>query len=158
MLNYGAYSQINFDKNPTDLANVGLSEEEKTLGDVTIDIVDPVTDGLPEGTTYEGSTLSLKSETTLSLYFKSNLDLEFSCDGYTVETATSGEYQIARIRGIKAKNIGDIFTLNVSGTTVQYSPLNYCAKVLADNTSDEKLTNTVKALYLYYKATEEYFK
>ena len=165
MLNYGAYSQINFDKNPTDLANANLTEDEKTLGDVSIDIADPITDNLPEGTTFEGATLSLKSETTLSLYFKSNTDLEFSCNGYTVEKATSGDYQIARIRGIKAKNIGDVFSLNVNGTTVTYSPLNYCKNVLTPSSAtadeaqpqDEKLVNVVKALYLYWQAANSYF-
>ena len=113
---------------------------------------------MPDGVTFEGSTLSLKSETTLSLYFTGSEKLTFSCDGYNVETVESGNYQIARIRGIMAADIGSSITLNVGGGTATYSPLNYCAKALADNTSDEKLTNTVKALYLYYKATEEYFK
>ena len=165
MLNYGAYSQINFDMNSGTLANADLADEEKVLGDVSINIADPITDNLPDGTTFEGATLSLKSETTLSLYFKSDVDLEFSCDGYTVETATSGEYQIARIRGIKAKNIGDIFTLNVSGTTVQYSPLNYCKIVLTPSTAtadeaqqqDENLVNVVKARVLYWHAANSYF-
>ena len=165
MLNYGAYSQLNFDKNPTDLANTGLTEKERTLGDVSIDIADPITDNLPEGTTFEGATLSLKSETTLSLYFKSNTDLEFSCNGYTVEKATSGGYQIARIRGIKAKHIGDVFRLNVNGTTVTYSPLNYCKNILTPSAAtadeaqsqDEKLVNVVKALYLYWQAADSYF-
>ncbi len=165
MLNYGAYSQLNFDKNPTDLANTGLTEKERTLGDVSIDIADPITDNLPEGTTFEGATLSLKSETTLSLYFKSNTDLEFSCNGYTVEKATSGDYQIARIRGIKAKHIGDVFSLNVNGTTVTYSPLNYCKNILTPSaatadeaqTQDEKLVSVVKALCLYWQAANSYF-
>lgn len=83
--------------------------------------------------------------------------LTFSCDGYNVETATSGSYQIARIRGIKAKHISDVFTLNVNGKAVKYSPLNYCKNVLADNTQDENLKNVVKALYLYWKAADSYF-
>ena len=157
MLNYGAYSQIYFEKNPTALANADLTDEGKLLGDVTIDIDDPITDNLPEGTTYEGATLSLKSETSLSLYFKSSTDLEFSCDGYTVEKATSGEYQIARIRGIKAKKIGDIYTLSVNGTNVKYSPLNYCKNALDGGTDDENLKNVVKALYHYWQAAADYF-
>ena len=157
MLNYGANSQIYFDKNTGTLANAGLTNEEKALGDVEITIADPVIGDLPEGTTFEGATLSLKSETTLSLYFKSSDDLTFSCGDYTVETETKGDYQIARIRGIKAKDIGNIFTLNVSGGTVSYSTLNYCKYVLADNTQDENLQNAVKALYLYWQAAAAYF-
>lgn len=165
MLNYGAYSQLNFDKNPGALANSGLTDAEKELGDISIDIADPVINNLPEGTTFEGASLSLKSETTLSLFFKSSETLTFSCDGYNVETVQSGGYQVARIRGIKAKHIGDILTLHVNCGTVQYSPLNYCKNVLnsSDSTPDEaqaqdgKLVNVVKALYLYWQAADSYF-
>ncbi|MBQ2212144.1 MAG: hypothetical protein II410_04560, partial [Ruminococcus sp.] len=132
MLNYGAYAQIYFDKNPGTLANEIMDETEKELGDVTITAPETAFD-LPAGVTFEGATLSLKSETTLSIYFKSNTTLTFSCGDYTVETAASGGYQIARIRGIKAKHIGDTFNLTVNGGTVTYSPLNYCKNVLPDS-------------------------
>ena len=147
MLRYGAYAKEYFDQTDT------LDH----LGNVTIDIAEPVIENLPDGTTFAGATLSLKSETTLSLYFKSSSKLSFSCDGYTVETVKNGDYQVARIRGIKAAHIGDMFTLNVSGTTVKYSPLNYCKKVLTDDATDSKLKNAIKAFYLYYNAADEYF-
>lgn len=158
MLNYGAYSQVYFDKNPSALANADLEEREKILDNVTIDIADPVIGELPDGTTFEGATLSLKSETTLSLYFKSGEKLAFSCDGYTVEKATSADYQIARIRGIKAKHIGDILTLKINGSeAISYSPLNYCKNMLDGGTTNEKLINVVKALYFYRQAADAYF-
>ena len=87
MLNYGAYAQLYFDKNTGTLANAGLSTVEKELGNVEINIDDPDINP-PDGVTFEGATLSLKSETTLSLYFTSSYDLTFSCGNYTVETAT----------------------------------------------------------------------
>ena len=128
------------------------------LGDVAINISDPVFNSLPDGTTFEGATLSLKSETTLSLYFKSSDTLEFACDGYDVEKATSGDYQIARIRGIKAKHIGDTFTLKVNGiNAVTYSPLNYCKNLIEDDTQNANLKNVAKALYLYWQAANSYF-
>ena len=158
MLNYGAYSQVYFDKNPSALANADLEEREKILDNVTIDIADPVIGELPDGTTFVGASLSLKSETTLSLYFKSGEKLAFSCDGYTVEKATSADYQIARIRGIKAKHIGDILTLKINGSeAISYSPLNYCKNMLDGGTTNEKLINVVKALYFYRQAADAYF-
>ena len=158
MLNYGAYSQVHFDKNSENLANAGLTEEEKALGDVSIDVADYDVSNLPESTTFEGATLSLKTETTLSLYFKSSSTLSFSCGDYKVETVKSNGDQIARIRGIKAKNIGNTFSLNVNGATVTYSPLNYCEEMIADDTQDEKLKNALKALYLYWQAADRYFE
>ena len=155
MLQYGAYAKEYFDE--TDTLN--------DLENVSIDINDPVIGTFPEGTTFEGATLSLKSETTLSIYFTSNTTLTFSCADYNVETVTSGGYQIARIRGIMAKQIGSIITLTVNGVKVEYSPLNYCKNVLAEPapTSDEeqaehrRLVNAVKALYAYWLAANSYF-
>ena len=157
MLNYGAYSQIHFDKTSTGLANEGFTDQEKALDDVEIDIADAIINNLPGDTTYEGATLSLKSETSLSLYFKSSSTLSFSCGRYTVEYVKNGDYQVARIRGIKAKDIGDVFTLNVSGVTVKYSPLNYCKNKLGDDTAADNLKDALKALYWYYKAADAYF-
>ena len=167
MLNYGAYSQAYFDKNPDKPANAGLTDEQKALGEISIDVADPVVKDLPEGTTFEGSTLSLKSVTTLSLYFKSSETLKFDCGGYTVETVQSGGYQVARIRGIEARFIGEAVTLKAGDSgSVTYSPLNYCKNVLTLSTSTEdeakneqtqKLQNAVKALYLYWQAACDYF-
>ncbi len=50
-----------------------------------------------------------------------------------------------------------MFTLNVSGATVSYSPLNYCKEMIADDTQDEKLKNALKAFYLYYAEADRYF-
>ena len=158
LLNYGANTQIYFDKNPEKLANVGLTDEEKALGEVSITVADYDVSGLPEGVRFGGATLSLKSETTLSLYFKSDDDLEFSCGDYFVQDVPNGEYQVARIRGIKATDIGDVFTLNVSGATVKYSPLNYIKNALDGGTDDVKLQNAVKALYLYWDAANMHFE
>ena len=158
LLNYGAYTQIYFDKNPGKLANVGLTEEEKALGEVTVNVSDYDVSGLPAGVTLGGATLSLKSETTLSLYFKSDSTLTFSCDGYKVETVKNGEYQVARIRGIKSAHIGDMLTLKVNGIkAVTYSPLNYIKEALNGGTDDVNLQNAVKALYLYWDAAQAYF-
>ncbi|MBU5462258.1 InlB B-repeat-containing protein [Lachnoclostridium sp. MSJ-17] len=161
MLNYGARAQIYFDKNPADLANASLSEEEKALGEVTVTAPESAI-GLPDGVSFEGATLSLKSETTLSLYFESAKALTFECEEKNVETVTSGKYQIARIRGIKAKELKKTFTLTVKDGeeiigTITYSPMTYCSNVLSDGTQSEALQNVCKALYLYAKAADSYF-
>ena len=101
----------------------------------------------------------------LSRLIDNKISIEFSCNGYNVENAASGGYQIARIRGIKANQIGSIITLTVNGVKVEYSPLNYCKNVLAEPapTSDEeqaehrRLVNAVKALYAYWLAADDYF-
>ena len=106
-----------------------------------------------------GATLSLKSETTLSLYFNSATEPTLTCEneGYTCETKQTGanEYVI-RIRGIAAYDLDKVFTVDVNGhPAVDYSPMTYCCK--SQNSSDAKLANTVKALYLYMLAAKDYF-
>ena len=111
--------------------------------------------------TFAGATLSLKSEITLSLYFESDVELKFGCDNdMTVEYAKVGDrYQVARIRGISAKDLGESFELKITCGTeegmVSYSVMNYCSKVLEGNYSDD-LKNVVKSIYLYYTAAKQY--
>ncbi len=158
MLQYGDYAKEYFDKSDT-LDN---------LDDVTIDSkFAEFANTLPENL-YDGTTLSLKSQTSLSLYFTSGDDLTFSCvdkngKERTVETVRNVNTQIARIRNIAAKEFQDNFTVNVKKGetllgTITYSPMNYCYKVLDGGTQDRRLVNVIKALYQYSQEANEYFK
>ena len=109
---------------------------------------------------FDGATLSLKSQTTLSLYFKSDDPITLSIDGKTegvdYELKSAGNEYVIRIRNIAIKDLNKNITVKVNGQdAVTYSPLTYCYK--AQNSSDTKLANTVKALYLYWQAADEYF-
>lgn len=165
MLNYGASAQTYFGISGT-LANEGLSDAEKTVNVEATDLegfsyASYASSGtvIETGVTFEGSTLSLKSQTTLSLYFTSiPTDTEFHCDGYTVETVNSGSYVIARIRGINAKDIGKSFTVTFGNNNkVTYNPFTYCYNVLNDDTNVTALQNVCKALYLYAEEASKYF-
>ena len=157
MLNYGANAQEFFNVNTDRPANAGLSEEEKTLGEVMIEKT--YSSDLPESIGFEGATLSLKSATTLSLYFIAEETLEFSCEGWMVEKQRNGDYQIARIRNIGASEVQDDFTLTVKAGdrmySITYSPLNYIRNAV--NSSDAELCNVAKALYFYSAAAMDYF-
>ena len=153
MLNYGAASQRYF-KEGTAIGEV------QDMTDVTVPNTfkfDETNIALPEGVTFEGATLSLKSETTLSLYFKGlPADTKFICDGKTVETAKNGEYVVARIRGIKASELENDFTVTFKGVSMTYNAMAYCYNVLNGDTHDEDLQNVCKALYLYAQAAINY--
>ena len=159
MLNYGAASQTYFGIEGT-AANASLTDEEKALGEVSIPDTfkfDEANADLPEGVTFEGATLSLKSETTLSLYFKGlPEDTEFTCDGRTVETAKNGEYVVARIRGINASELENDFTVTFADGSVTYNVMTYFYNVLNDDTVDDNLKNVCRALYNYAQAAINY--
>ena len=165
MLNYGAYSQRYFGINTGNLANVGHAYSSERLSDITAETInkpyDPSKTDLPEGVTFESVTLSLKAETTLSLYFRSDEKLTFSCTGRTVDYETDGKgLQVARIRDIPPAELGWDFILTVTTAggasgTVGYSPMTYCYNALNRNKSAE-LQNVCKALYLYSVEAAKY--
>ena len=157
MLRYGAYAKEYFDKTNTlpDLGDVNIDSKFATY-------TSTVSDDL-----FDGATLSLKSQTTLSLYFTDTDELTFTCvdkdgDERILETVRNGGTQIARIRNIAASELKDSFTVTVKkGETVlgaiTYSPMNYCYKALNGSTENENLINAVKALVAYSDAANEYF-
>nr|WP_316618880.1 BspA family leucine-rich repeat surface protein [uncultured Ruminococcus sp.] len=158
MLRYGAYAKEYFDKTNTlpDLGDVNIDSQFDTY-------TSTVSDDL-----FDGATLSLKSQTTLSLYFTDEDELTFTCvdeNGAerTVETVRNGSTQIARIRNIAAKELKNSFTVTVKRGetelgTITYSPMNYCYKALNGGTENKNLINAVKALVAYSDAANEYFK
>ncbi len=155
----------------------GVTSEHESASYINTDAIDGVTkesipaNGVIESledlgdVTFEGATLSLKSKTSLSLYFTSADELSFSCDGMLVEKAESGEYQIARIRGISALDLDKTYTLTVTkgsgdeavSGTIEYSAMDYCYTLL-DKGEDEGMKDVVRALYLFYDAACEYEK
>ncbi len=153
MLNYGAASQRYFKEGTA----VG---EVQDMTDVTVPNTfkfDEVSTALPVGVTFEGATLSLKSETTLSLYFKGlPADTKFICNAKTVETVKNGEYVVARIRGIKASELENDFTVTFKGESMTYNVMAYCYNVLNGGSYDKDLQNVCKALYLYAQAAKTY--
>ena len=170
MLNYGAAAQAYFDRNTENLANAGLSTGDQIINSVTAGMInkpyDSTKTNLPDGVEFKKVTLSLMSETTLSLYFESGAKLSFSCEGMTVDPDTVDNYQVARIRNIAAKNLGDDFTLTVTAGedsgSVTYSPMTYCYNVLDKNADSldleiMKLQVAVMTLYWYWQEAAAYF-
>ena len=122
----------------------------------------PHANNLPDGVIFEGSTLSLRSKTTLSLYFKNTdgtdtvqLTMDGKNEGEHYELEHNGDEHVIRIRNISAPDLGDDFTVKVNGTEFKYNPMTYC--YIAQSSDNPKLVNTVKALYSYWDAAEKYF-
>lgn len=157
MLQYGEYAKAYF-------------SEEDTLPDLDVTIDNSFaeyTSTLPANL-YDGSTLSLKSKTTLSHYFISSEKLTFSCvdkngKTRTIETAEGGDCQVVRIRDIAAAELQDNFTVTVKKGEevlgqITYSPMNYCYMAQNQSQENQGLKKLAKALYLYAEAAKQYFQ
>ena len=167
LLNYSSYAQVFFDKNSDNLASDGLlTDEEKNVSHVTAETVGDraYTENITvEGLSFESSSLSLKSETTLSLLFISDKPVNFECETNTVETEQNGSYWVARIRNIPSGKAQEDYTVTIkiddqNAGTVTYNPMRYCYNVLNGGTNDQNLINVVRAFYLYTQAAKDYFK
>lgn len=159
MLNYGAYSQSYFGTHIDSLANASLDETDKSLGEVTITHSNAAVTNLSAGVTFEGASLSLKSETTLSLFFKntSESDVTFKLGDNTIVPIDNNGYLQIKITGIKAKQLSSDFTVTIGESgSVTYSPMNYCQLVLSGNYTNAH-KDVVKALYKYSQAADNYF-
>lgn len=158
MLNYGSAAQEYFlNESGSDLANFNLNTDYTEVDKVTAETIkkpyDATKTSLPEDVTFEGVTLSLRSETTLSFYFKSDIDLSTVLgDNFPIETTPDG-YQVYRIRGISASELDDDFSFLFGS----YCPLTYCYNVLDRNEGSDALKKVCKALFLYNQAANAYF-
>ena len=181
MLNYGSYAQVYFDPEIDDIddyrvACYGLETDLWMVNEITARTISWALNKktphvvVPDGVTFEGATLSLKSETTLSLYFKNPDNVQFDVtpgvlnpDGTYIETDPSGDYTIVRIRGISAKDLNYVMRIDINCTGqdvdyyVVYKPLYYCQRVLESDTTSDELKNVCKALFCYWQAANGYF-
>lgn len=170
MLNYGAYSQIYFNQNTSDLANTGLTEADKDVSGVTAaQINKPYTTAYDqtvekgEAISFDLVALSLKSNTELVLYFSCKDKLKIEGEDPNVSISGSGNKQVVRISGIRPDKLGDDYSVMVSNSEggtqyVKYCPLSYCYYVVLEERGTEELQNVCKALFLYYQAAVDYFK
>lgn len=177
MLNYGGYSQKQFNHNADTLANEGLytTETDPVLKE-TVTISDEYSLPTPSeniGLQYYGSSILLNSETTIRHYFTitSNEDIATIRERYTFEL-TDGIDLIPTmykgmlcvdIRDINAAELDDIFTITVTNTesvetiSLSYSVFSYAKYVLEYSLARENLLNVIKAMYFYNVAANSYF-
>lgn len=176
MLNYGAYSQIYFDEDNTNLANAIL-KADNTATIKSEDIIKSITyseQGLfsNKDLEYMGSSLICESDTSLKLYFNNKNKLtEKQIKGrYDISTLDKNkhDYDIGvdgsifwiKIKGIKPAELGNVYGVNLvsdeGSVIVETSPYVYVKKTL--ESGDSRLQNLCKAMWAYGQAAKEYEK
>lgn len=165
MLNYGAYSQILFNNNMSDLANSVLAESDTKLPDtIELDAYERTKTGSVEGLTYYGSNLILESQTTLCHYFildsgRDISDYTFKVNGTTVAPKYNGTYYYIEITKIPASDLDTGYKVTVGEFVLEnFSALTYAKRALESSSVDQKTKDVAKALYLYNQAANAIFE
>ena len=112
------------------------------------------------GLSYYGSSLVLRTETSLKLYFKKldtfNASVPVTINGQAAEFVADGDsYVFVKVADIQSSRIANTWTITIGDTSFDYSTTNYIQNTL--NGSNDKLKDTVIALYDYYKAAVNFF-
>ncbi len=158
---FGNASRIMFNYNATG------AKIEQSLSGVTAATLKPyelVRDAeCVDGIKISAASLIIESETTINIKFKTTRSsisgYTFTCDGKVVTPTkiAEGEYQV-QVTNISAADLDKAHTFSVSdGKNTQkitYSALSYAYSKISS--TDTKLSNLVKTLYLYNKAAKTY--
>lgn len=164
MMRYGAASQIHFNYHTERLADEGMHPVDYT--DLQIRGFPTI---YPQGTkraVLAGTSLLLKSETTLRYFFQldpSVEELTVTYQGRELEVRTRNGLHYVDVENISAPDLDESFTVTVwdgiESADVCFSPMAYCASVKenAQGIHNETTQNLVAALYLYNQAANAYF-
>ena len=164
ILNYGGYAQEYFKYNTSDLANEGLN---LALPEVELDdSYLPTENGRCTGLTYKGTSLLLKTTTSLKHYFAlDNPDryrFEFAGEEIPVELNKDNGLYYVRIGGIFAGDLDKPFALTVTNRedgsvyNLSYSVYTNIRKTL-EKGKDIAAERMMKALYAFGEAAKAYF-
>ena len=160
LLNMGAWAQLYFNHNISDLANAGYSTSAANSVPEEIPAVDVA--GKVDGIQFYGTSVRFLSQTAVRFYFVADSAVDgytFTIDGTTYEpVAKDGMYYI-ETPGINPQNMSDVIDVEVNDGTntlsVGYAPIWYFIRTY-NKTEDEYNKGLMEAAYSYYKQAESY--
>ena len=164
MRDYGYCAQATFDYEAEDLP-APTGDLASVTAESLLDYEPVLQEGADSGLVHLGSSLLLKSETSLRHYFRLRSgqigEYSFAADGQSLTPVQKGDSWYVEIPEITAKMLGNTPTLTVTRggeqiLSLRYGPLSYARCVLLEN-ADETLADQVRALALYAQAAAEYF-
>lgn len=163
MVVYGGYAQMLFGYNINKLAGGSLGDVSGVTKNMLVDYK-YTKEGKEENLSIYGASLLLKEQTTLRMYYKlaerNTSKYIFKIDGEEVQPIQSGDSNIYYIElsNIIAPDLDKPHTFTAGNINVSnYSALSYVNMALDNEKSSENNKKTAAALYLYWKAAEEYF-
>ena len=165
MQNYGAWAS----KYLTDegkISNVAEIADPTLIEDVTTSDLEAYAVQKSEGFSVSNLNMSLfvESETTIRLYYTGDpITVTATRNGDTLDVYSGTKNKnYVEVRNISAKDLGKTITFDFgTAGTVEVSVLSYAYAILnaySGNENKTNICNTVKALYKYYEAANEYFE
>lgn len=163
MLYYGAKSQVMFDYNVENLSTKGVKAlDGYSPSDSSAIVVEQYNRDFSDfGIEYCGSSMSLKSDTTYTLFFKlkdmnkfSNTVVRYGDTTLSFVNKGKNVYYL-EFNGILARDITEDIVLTFNDKERIFNTKSYMTQAL-DN-DDPALAQTVKALYNYNQRAIEYF-
>ncbi len=167
MLNYGGYAQSNFNKYTNFLANYDVKDDfEDSINSIKkSDFVNykASVSGTEEKVSASNVSLLLQSSTLLRVYFTFADDAivdnyKVTIDGTETRLTKDGSKYYITIDSIRPNDLDIYHTIKVGNLEVNCCALSYAYVVIDDMSYDQKVQDVVKALYLYYQNSKEYFK
>ncbi len=167
MLNYGTAAQELFGYHTGDLANAILPETERQIGSMDLTALasyQSVQAGnMPDGISYYGSSLVLRSGTLIRHYFTKAGDVElsditFTLNGDAVTPVSVGSNMFyIEIPAVHIQNITQMNTLAAGESgAITYGVLSYAYTVLSAQTYGSTLEQVMKAMVIYQQAAQTY--
>lgn len=180
LLNYGAASQQLFNYNTNKLANADLDEADKTISEADFSqYKETITnENSLDGLSYYGSSLVLKSDTTIKHYFQISDNHKISDYRITYTDTSNNEivvppieeqnggntYYAVSIPNTRAYDLDKNITVNVNyssnqisnGLQIKFGPFSYCYEVNRSYRNNGSLYATANTMYKYWQYAEEY--
>lgn len=167
MLNYGTAAQELFAYHIDDLANAVLTEDDRQIESVDLtSLASYQSDragSMPDGISYYGSSLVLRSGTLIRHYFTKAGDVElsditFTLNGNAVTPVSVGSNMFyIEIPAVHIQNITQMNTLAAGESgTITYGVLSYAYTVLSAQTYGSTLEQVMKAMVIYQQAAQTY--
>ena len=160
LLNMGAWAQLHFNHNISNLANAGY--DIQPANPVPDEIPTVKTTGKVDGIRFYGTSVRFLSQTAVRFYFEAD-----SVDGYTFTIGDATYEPVAKedglyyieTPGINPQDMSDVITVNVTDgsktLSVAYAPIWYFIRTY-HKTEDDYNKALMEASYSYYKACESY--
>ena len=171
MLHYGAYSQVWFGYNTTNLANAGLDALDLSDAD-DWDGFDPIIYNDDKVGSFTSAYLTLESDTAINLKFKLADGVRFEDLRVVVEdpmvnvlpvtTVTTENVCLITLTGIKASDLDTMYDFSVTDgegneSAILYSAMSYACAV-ANSEMDQKLKDVTAALRIFNIRANEKFE